>query len=99
MKDGGFFKNGTVRTIAALLCVALFLGFVAFMTSQFLSQRRKLAELNSERQQLNDRINELLREQERLQSDLEYIKSPEGLRRYAREELGYILPGDERIYE
>ena len=38
-----------------------------------------------------------MREQERLQSNLEYVKSMEGLLRYARENLGYIDDGETRI--
>lgn len=97
MKDGNLFKNRTVRLIAIGLCVLLFLGFVAFMVVQFRAQQRKLAELNEERQMLNDRIDELMREQERLTSDLEFAKSLEGLLQYARDNLGYIGPDDIRV--
>lgn len=99
MKIREFFKNNTAKTVAILLIVAVFLGFVGFMTSQFISQKKMLREMELEKQRLSDRIDELLREQERLQSDLEYVKSPEGLLQYARDHLGYIFPGDERIGE
>lgn len=97
MKDGTLFKSRTVRIIAIILCVLLFLGFVAFMVVQFRAQQKKLAELAQERQMLNDRIDELMREQERLTSDLEFVKSLEGLLQYARDNLGYIAPDDIRV--
>lgn len=97
MKDGSFLKNRTVRMIAIVLVILLFLGFVTFILLQFRAQQKKLAELSEERQLLNDRIDELMREQERLTSDLEFAKSLEGLLQYARDNLGYIGPDDIRI--
>ncbi|MBO4848227.1 MAG: septum formation initiator family protein [Clostridia bacterium] len=96
MKEGRLFKEGTVRVIAIIVCVALFLGFIAFIFTQLRSQQRKLAELMQEKQRLNDELDALAREQERLQSNLEYVKSLEGLLQYARDNLGYIGPDDIR---
>lgn len=97
MNTAAIFKNRTVRLIAVILCVLLFVGFFLFIGLQLRSQQKKLAELNAEKVELKAKLDELQREQERLQSRTEYVKSLEGLLQYARDYLGYIGPGDTRI--
>lgn len=97
MKLKGLLSDGMMRTVAWILVAALVLGFAAFIGVQLYTQRKKLAEIREERNRLQARIEELMREQERLESNLEYVKSQEGLLRYARENLGYIGDGEIRI--
>ncbi len=97
MKLKGLLKDGMMRTLAWVLIAALVLGFMAFIGIQLYSQRKKLAEIREEKERLQARLEEMMREQERLESNLEYVKSQEGLLRYARENLGYIGEGEIRI--
>lgn len=97
MNEKSFFGSGKVRLIAWVLIAALVIGFAAFVVIQLYSQKQKLAEIRGEKERLETRLEELMREQERLESNLEYVKSMEGLLRYARENLGYIDEGETRI--
>lgn len=91
-------KNVTWKQILVLSAAALlFVGFVVFFATGMKTQRDKLRDLQQERWELENKIDELTREQERLQSDLEFAKSLEGLLQYARDHLGYVEPGDIRI--
>ncbi len=91
-------KNVPWKNIAVLGAAALLIiGFAVFFFTGMRAQREKLRELEQQRWQLENRIDELTREQERLQSDLEFTKSLEGLLQYARDNLGYIGPDDIRI--
>lgn len=97
MDTGAFFNNRKVKLAALIIAALLFVGFFVFIGVQLRSQQKKLAELNAEKLELKARLDELEREQERLQSRTEYVKSLEGLLQYARDYLGYIAPGDTRI--
>ncbi|MBR0136647.1 MAG: septum formation initiator family protein [Clostridia bacterium] len=97
MENNGFLKNKAVKLTAIVLAVLLVAGFFAFMITQLRAQQRKLDELSKEKAQLVERLAELQRDQERIESNLEYVKSLEGLLRYAREHYGYIGEGDVRI--
>ena len=90
-------RSKLTKTILIAAALLLAVGFVVFIAVQLHQQKEKLTELNQERWRLEQRIDELTREQERLQSDLEFTKSLEGLLQYARDNLGYIEPGDIRI--
>ena len=97
MFEDGFLRSSRARIVAWVLVIALVLGFIAFVVVQLYSQRQKLNEIREEKERLNAKLEELMREQERLESNLEYVKSMEGLLRYARENLGYIDEGEIRI--
>ena len=97
MQNNGFFKNKTVKLAAVVLAVLLVAGFFVFMIAQLRAQQRKLREISEEKARLVDRLAELQRDQERIESNLEYVKSLEGLLRYAREHYGYIGEGDVRV--
>ena len=84
--------------LVAVICGAvLALAFIAGLFLMYRDQEKKLGELEAEKQQLIDRVDELTREKERLEGKLEYTKSLEGLLQYARDNLGYVFPDDTRI--
>ena len=85
------------KKIAIAVAAALLVLFLAGIIFRLHGQRVKQAELNDQILKLEDKVNELMREKERLQSDLEFTKSLEGLLQYARDNLGYKLPDDIRI--
>lgn len=90
-------KKINYNRLALLIAVVLLFAFLIGIVFRLRYQRTKLRELNEQTRQLEDRVNELMREKERLQSDLEFTKSLEGLLQYARDNLGYKLPEDIRI--
>ena len=87
-------RHKVYTCIAAVVVLAL-IGAYVFMVLH--KQQKTLAELNEQRQELQEQVEYLMREQERLQSDLEFAKSLEGLLQYARDNLGYLGPDDIRI--
>jgi cell division protein FtsB len=96
MESGKKAKSG----ISPHAFLIAFLVLAALLVGVFLKQRaqqRTLAELNEQRRELVEQVERLTREQERLQSDLEFAKSLEGLLQYARDNLGYLGPDDIRI--
>lgn len=90
-------KKINYKRLALLIAIVLLFAFLIGIVFRLRYQRTKLRELNEQTRQLEDRVNELMREKERLQSDLEFTKSLEGLLQYARDNLGYKLPEDIRI--
>ncbi len=95
--EAGNEKGRRFKLAVRVICIVLVLGLAAFIATQLYFQHKKLAEIRSETARLRQQIEELTREKERLESNLEYVKSPEGLLQYAREYLGYTLPDDVRI--
>lgn len=94
---GDFFKTraGHITIIAVVILVPLC--FALFTVTTIKEQKAKLLELEQERISYEERIDELSREEERILSDSEFSKSREGRLQYARDELGYMMPGDTRI--
>lgn len=90
-------KKVNYKRLAIVIAVVLLAAFLVGIVFRLRYQRAKLAELNEQTRILEDKVNELMREKERLQSNLEFTKSLEGLLQYARENLGYKLPEDVRI--
>ena len=94
---GDFFKTriGQITVIAVIVLVPLLFALFTFTTVR--EQKAKLLELEQERISQEERIDELSREEERILSDSEFSKSRDGRLQYARDELGYIMPGDIRV--
>lgn len=90
-------KKVNYKRLAIVIAVVLLAAFLVGIVFRLRYQRAKLSELNEQTRILEDKVNELMREKERLQSNLEFTKSLEGLLQYARENLGYKLPEDIRI--
>ena len=95
-KLGRVFRSTPFKIVLTVLIVGLALAVFASIFYMYKDQERKLSELEAERQQLQDRLDELSREKERLEGKLEYTNSLEGLLQYARDNLGYVFPDDTR---
>ena len=89
-----FFKSKRGKLITALVCIALVLAYTAAILAVLRGQERKLAEISDKNNALTEEQESLERELERLQGQLEYVNSMEGLLLYAREYLGYVDPND-----
>ena len=90
-------NNRIIRLVAVIAALAIFIGFVVFMYTQFRMQKQKLNEIMEENARLTQRLDELMRENERIEGNLEYVKSLEGLLRYARDNFGYIGKDEIRV--
>ena len=90
-------SNGLKRLIILIAGAVLVIGLVVFFAVGMRAQREKELEQQQHLWELEQKYEELLREKERLESRIEFVKSSEGLLQYARDYLGYLAPGDIRI--
>ena len=72
--------------VAGAAAVSLFV----FPLRDWVTQREALAKKTAEFEKLADA-------NESLQNDVNDLSTPEGIRRAAREQLGYVVPGEQRI--
>ena len=71
----------TVLAVCAIAVIAYF-------------QEQKLAQIQSQHEALLQEYEALLEEEQRLESMIGYTKTEDFMLQYAREVLGYVLPGD-----
>ncbi|GHO44365.1 FtsB family cell division protein [Ktedonospora formicarum] len=83
-----FFKH-TLLWITGLICVALLLGTLA----QAWSNSQLTQKLQSEQQ----RLQVLQREHDQLQKDADKYKNPAVIENEARQQLGYVRPGEKPV--
>ena len=69
------------------------------MSGIYLSQQTKLTSIAEETAALQQQLDALKVEEERLERMLEYMQTEEYLLQYAREKLGYVFPNDIKFYE
>ena len=70
---------------------------VLALTLVLYSQDRKMREIAMEKAKLTDEYRSLKTQEEQMEYMIEYAKSDEFLLQYAREVLGYVLPGDTKF--
>lgn len=78
------------RLALATVVVAGGTSLFFFPLMDFVTQRSAIAERNSEFSALADA-------NEQLQSEVNALQTPEGIRNAARAQLGYVLPGEQRL--
>ena len=76
------FKRLFLFVVCAYAAVRLVCGFSDILT------------LNEQKAQLDAKMEEALKQQEILESQVEKMSTPEEMERLAREQLGYVLPGE-----
>ena len=88
------FWSGYGRYIAIFLGVPVGISatfsLVIFPVRDFVTQRSKLNEKTAEFETLADA-------NEALQIEINKLSTPDGIRHAAREQLGYVLPGEQRL--
>ncbi len=88
-------KGRKFRPLHVLLCcVVVSCALLGIM----LTQKNKLAEIAAEQAALQAEKESLLVEEQRLQRMLDYVGTDEYLSQFARDKLGYVLPGDYKFY-
>ena len=79
--------------------IPAFLLAFCIMSGIYLSQQTKLTAITEETAALQQQLDALKVEEERLERMLEYMQTDEYLLQYAREKLGYVFPNDIKFYE
>ena len=70
--------------------MAILLGVVVLPVSDWVVQNSTIAKRSAELEALADA-------NEQLQNDINGLKTPDGTRNAARDQLGYVMPGEQRI--
>ena len=76
------FKRLFLFVVCAYAAVRLVCGFSDILT------------LNEQKAQLDAKMEEALKQQEIVEAQVEKMSTPEEMERLAREQLGYVLPGE-----
>ena len=79
-----------VKLLGVVVACAAALSLFVFPLRDWVTQREALAKKTAEFEKLADA-------NESLQNDVNALSTPEGIRRAAREQLGYVVPGEQRI--
>ncbi len=88
-------KSRRIRPRHIFLCC---LAVVCVLGCVTISQKQKLEEIHQQQQALQEEMDSLLLEEQRLQRMQEYVQTDEYLEQYARERFGYVLPEDYKFY-
>lgn len=79
-----------ITGLGSVLVVSLGFSFVVFPLRTYVEQRSMVANKSAEFATLADA-------NEQLQIEVNDLKTPDGIRNAARTQLGYILPGEQRL--
>ena len=79
-----------VRITVFAVVIAFMIAVVVFPVRDYFVQNSTLAQKTSELEALADA-------NEQLQSEVNQLKTAEGTRNAARDQLGYVLPGEQRV--
>ena len=92
--DNKLFQRAISRnitlTISVLILVALAVALIGLPVKGLFSQRSDITQRQQEFTALADA-------NEQLQTEIQRLQTPEGIRETARKELGYLLPGEKRL--
>lgn len=80
----------TIRLATTTVAVAFLLGVVVLPVRDWVVQDSVVAQRTSELEALADA-------NEQLQDEVNTLKTPDGTRNAARDQLGYVMPGEQRI--
>ncbi len=92
-------KKKKTFTVRPLYVILFFLLMFFVLGGVYLSQRTKLRSIADEKATLQNRLDALSVERERLERMLEYMQTNDYLLQYAREKLGYVYPADYKFYD
>ena len=84
---------------ASALTMLVLLTLLALVGAELLHLRAQIAEAKDEQQVLQSRLDAAKQENDALSSALEKADDPEFLQELAREQLGYVTPGERSFYD
>ena len=92
--DNKLFQRAISRnitlTVSVVILVALAVALIGLPVKGLMSQRGDITQRQKEFAALEDA-------NEQLQTEIQRLQTPEGIRETARKELGYLLPGEKRL--
>lgn len=92
--DNKLFQRAISRnitlTVSVVILVALAVALIGLPVEGLFSQRSDITQRQQEFTALADA-------NEQLQTEIQRLQTPEGIRETARKELGYLLPGEKRL--
>jgi cell division protein FtsB len=92
--DNKLFQRAISRnitlTVSVVILVALAVALIGLPVKGLISQRGDITQRQKEFAALEDA-------NEQLQTEIQRLQTPEGIRETARKELGYLLPGEKRL--
>ena len=92
--DNKLFQRAISRnitlTVSVVILVALAVALIGLPVKGLMSQRGDITQRQQEFAALEDA-------NEQLQTEIQRLQTPEGIRETARKELGYLLPGEKRL--
>lgn len=91
-------KKNRFKLKARYVILAFLLAFCV-LGGIYLSQQTKMTTIEDNTAALQEQLDALKVEEERLERMLEYMQTDEYLLQYAREKLGYVFPDDIKFYE
>ena len=80
----------TIRIFSTTVALAILLGVVVLPVRDWVVQDSAIAQRSEELEALADA-------NEQLQNEVNELKTPDGTRNAARDQLGYVMPGEQRI--
>lgn len=80
----------TIRIFSTTVALAIVLGVVVLPVRDWMVQDSAIAQRTEELEALADA-------NEQLQNEVNELKTPDGTRNAARDQLGYVMPGEQRI--
>ena len=86
----GSYGRYAAAALGLVVGVSATFSLVVFPVRDFVTQRSKVAEKTAEFEALADA-------NEALQIEINKLSTPDGIRHAAREQLGYVLPGEQRL--
>ena len=95
------YRRKSSRPVFRLKPIHIFLIFILLLFvlgGVYLSQQTTLSSIAEEKAELQNELDSLKVEQERLERMLEYMSSDEYLMQYAREKLGFVFQDDIKFY-
>lgn len=91
-------KKKKIKLRAAYFILAFLLAF-CILGGIYLSQETRLKSIAEDKAELQEELDSLEVEEERLTRTLEYMGTTDYLLQYAREKLGYVYPSDQKFLD
>ncbi len=92
-----FFAQKRMRRLLGIAAAVLAVAFAVAVLLVLREQEDMLARQEAERARLEEQLHSLERQLELIEYKTQYVKTNEGLKQYAMDELGAVNPGDKIV--